>query len=79
MLREKTMRKRMFASYGAVAAATAIAATVLAAGDPEVKAVETHVDWSAPLDWTALADLPAPATSRPATPAPAARPGAPRS
>ncbi|HEX6361486.1 MAG TPA: hypothetical protein VFZ93_00910 [Albitalea sp.] len=47
------MRKRMFASYGAVAAVTALAATVLTACEPDgMASVAEPVDLSAVLDWS---------------------------
>jgi hypothetical protein len=48
---EKTMTIRMFASYGAVAVATLVAAAALAACEPASLSPATP-DYSAALDWS---------------------------
>jgi len=74
------MRKRLFASYGAVAAVTALAATVFTACVPEgTDVVAAPMDLSEALAWPQsdrpATAVPASGDGAPAGPAPAARTG----
>ena len=48
------MTMRMFASYGAVAAATLAATVVMAAFDPDAAASLARHDWKVAVDWSVL-------------------------
>ena len=65
------MRKQRFATYGAVAAVTLVAAAVLAACEPASVSMTTP-DWSSALDWAQMERAGA-ITEHAATPADAAR------